>query len=161
MTSLSSLDRVAIAKAEPAVQRAAHWFWWIAGLSVINTAILAFGGDIHFVVGLGVTQILDVAFRQIIAVALVLDVFVVGFFVLMGVFAARGHLWAFVIGAICYLVDGAIFAYFGDWLPVAFHAYVLFCLFKGWNHLRESLRAAREQPEAPPVPDITVPPPLA
>ncbi len=37
----------------------AGWFYWIAALSLINSAILLGGGDRHFVVGLGVTLVAD------------------------------------------------------------------------------------------------------
>ena len=37
----------------------ADWFFWIAGLSIINSIILLAGGQWSFIVGLGITQIID------------------------------------------------------------------------------------------------------
>ena len=41
----------------------AHWFYWVAGLSVVNWIILHQGGGLRFVVGLGITVIADNAAR--------------------------------------------------------------------------------------------------
>ena len=30
----------------------ANWFYWIAGLSLINSAIFVFGGNVNFIAGL-------------------------------------------------------------------------------------------------------------
>ena len=46
-------------KLERAVSGGASWFYWIAGLSLVNSAIVLFGGQWNFIVGLGVTQIID------------------------------------------------------------------------------------------------------
>ena len=37
----------------------ANWFYWIAGLSLVNSAIYAFGGDISFILGLAATQMVE------------------------------------------------------------------------------------------------------
>src|SRR5574340_77246 len=37
----------------------ANWFYWIAGLSVVNSVIVLFGGAWYFLVGLGATQFVD------------------------------------------------------------------------------------------------------
>ena len=37
----------------------ANWFYWIAGLSLVNTILLYTGSEWVFVVGLGVTQLID------------------------------------------------------------------------------------------------------
>ena len=41
------------------MKKGANWFFWIAGLSVVNSVILLMEGDRHFVVGLGVTQLVN------------------------------------------------------------------------------------------------------
>src|SRR5579862_2442373 len=45
------------------LQRSAHkganWFYWIAGLSIVNSLIMHGGGGIYFVVGLSVTLVVD------------------------------------------------------------------------------------------------------
>ena len=41
------------------VRKGASWFYWIAGASVVNTIIFLFGGNLNFIVGLGVTQVIN------------------------------------------------------------------------------------------------------
>ena len=119
----------------------ASWFYWIAGLSLINSIMALSGKGWGFILGLGMTQVIDGAASNLgsngLVVAIVLDVLVAGLFVLFGVFANRGHLWSFIVGMIFYAADGLIFLIAQDWLGLGFHAFVLFCLFGG-------LRAARQ-----------------
>lgn len=96
------------------------------------------GGEFHFVLGLAVTQIVDAVFQELKIVAVFFDVVVLGFFVAAGAFAARGHLWAFWVGAVAYLADGLVFALFADWVPAAFHAYALYCIVQGVIALRNA-----------------------
>ncbi|HEV7224639.1 MAG TPA: hypothetical protein VGN42_18155 [Pirellulales bacterium] len=145
---------------ETAVERqqlsGANWFFWIAGLSLVNTAILISGGGVNFVVGLAVTAIIaavaagaeqnvDPSTAIVIkAVAFAVCASAAGVFAGFGFFARRGHVWAFVIGMLLYLIDGLIYLAFGDLLSAGFHAYVLFCLFHG-------CKAARMLNSAPPA----------
>jgi hypothetical protein len=153
------VDRVALAKANPRVQSAAHWFWWIAGLSVVNSAVLLAGGTFNFVLGLAVTQVADGIFQNLRFIALFFDVCVVGFFVAMGAFAAKGYGWAFWVGGLAYLADGLVFAVFGDWIPAAFHAYALFCIVQGLIALRTAVRTAETAASVTPpaAPDAPAP----
>lgn len=126
----------------------ANWFFWIAGLSLITAAILLFGGDINFVVGLAVTMLIAAVAagaEQNVDPGTVLVIKVVAFaacaaaasvFAGFGFFARRGHVWAFVIGMFLYLLDGLIYLALGDLLSTGFHAYVLFCLFQGCKAAR-------------------------
>src|SRR6478672_6161125 len=41
------------------VRAGAKWFYWIAALSLVNSLVAIFGGQFHFVVGLGITSIVD------------------------------------------------------------------------------------------------------
>lgn len=132
-----------LVRADERVQRSGGWFWWIAGLSVVNTLVTTFGGGVHFVVGLAFTEIVDVVFAQLRPVGYALDVVAIGFFVGIGFLARMGHAWAFVVGALVYLADGCVYGYFGDWFPAAFHAYVLYCIYLGFARLR-GLAPARE-----------------
>jgi len=49
----TTVDR---SKLENQVRSGASWFFWIAGLSVINAVILLAGGSWNFLIGLGITQ---------------------------------------------------------------------------------------------------------
>jgi len=97
----------------------------------------------HFVVGLGFTELVDGFFHSIQPIAYLIDLLAVGFFVGIGYFARKGHLWAFIVGGVFYTIDAVIYAYFQDWLPVAFHAYALFMIYQGFAQLRV-LRAVGE-----------------
>ena len=122
----------------------ASWFYWIAGLSLINSISAASGSSWRFIVGLGITQIFDEFGNQMGSagrwVALVLDLLAAGVFILFGVFAHKAHSWAFIVGMILFALDGLIFLLASDWIGVAFHAFVLYCLFRGFQACR-ALRA--------------------
>jgi hypothetical protein len=124
----------------------ASWFYWIAALSLVNSIVTLTGSNFRFLFGLGITQIIDGATQGMgnggKGVALALDVLVVGVLVFFGVFASKGQLWAFVIGGVLFALDCVIFIFAEQWLGVAFHAYVLFRLFQGFEACRQ-LRANR------------------
>jgi hypothetical protein len=50
--------------------------------------------------------------------------------------AQREQAWAFYLGLVVYALDALIYLRFQDWLPVAFHAYAIFAIFKGVARLR-------------------------
>jgi hypothetical protein len=131
-----------IAAAAPGVQGAARWFWWIAGLSVVNTVLIHSGSDTSFVVGLGFTLFADVLFKSVKAVAFCIDAVAILIFFLMGRYALRGQLWAFVVGGLVYAGDALIYLYFRDFMPLAFHAFALFQIGRGAFTLRTCLRDA-------------------
>jgi hypothetical protein len=123
----------------------ASWFYWIAGLSLINS-LLAFGGQSwRFIFGLGITQLLDALGGEIASggkfIALVLDLVVAGVFVLLGVFSHKGHLWAFIVGMVLFALDGLVFLLIKDWLGIGIHAFVLYCLYRGFEACRQLRKA--------------------
>jgi len=115
----------------------AKWFYWIAGLSIVNSMVALFGGELHFVVGLGITTVVDVLAKQAGAAGNVLDIvingFVAGIFVLFGVFAQKAQKWAFVVGMGLYVLDALLLLLVKDIFSVAFHAYALFCIYRGMS----------------------------
>ena len=124
-----------------ALKSGANWFYWIAGLSVVNTVLELTGADIRFIIGLGLTQIVDVVARESGAagtmVPLLIDAAIVGLFLLFGYKANQGAGWGFVVGMLVYLLDGGILLLLEDYKSAAFHAFALFFLFKGFRALRE------------------------
>jgi hypothetical protein len=109
------------------------WFYWVAGLSLINSLLPFFHLGVGFIIGLGFTRVIDHELREANGVALLLDLLVAGLFVLFGVFANKGHRWAFVVGMALFSLDGVIFLLWRDWLGVGFHVFVLYCLFRGFT----------------------------
>lgn len=100
----------------------ASWFFVIAAFSAVNTLIAISHSGAFFLVGLGI---------NIFTQNLVFNLIAAGFFALFGVFARKGHSWAFIVGMILYTLDALIFLKVQLWLPLAFHAYALFRLFMG------------------------------
>jgi hypothetical protein len=147
-------SRKDIAEATPGVAGAARWFWWIAGLSLVNTVLIHSGSETSFVVGLGFTMMADVIFKSVKAVAFGIDAVAILFFFLMGRFALRGHVWAFVVGGVLYTLDACIYLYFKEFMPLGFHALALFYIGRGAFTLRSSLKAAEvlafSAPASPP-----------
>jgi len=121
---------------DPTVASSARWFWWIAGLSLVNLFLFYSGSNTSFVVGLGMTAVVSAMFTDPKVVGLVLSALIIGHYGVIGYFALREKLWAFYIGLVVYVLDALIYAFFEDWMPVAFHAYVIFHLFKGISALR-------------------------
>jgi hypothetical protein len=125
----------------------ASWFYWIAALSLVNSISAFSGSTWRFIIGLGITQIIDEFGSNLggagKGVTLVLDLLAAGVLVLFGVFANKGHSWAFIVGMILFALDGIIFLLVQDWLGVGFHAFVLFCLVRGFLACRELKAATR------------------
>jgi hypothetical protein len=130
------------ASISPGVQSAARWFWWIAGLSLVNVVMFQTGSDTNFVVGLGITVVSDAFFASQKAIGFAIDAIAVGFFFLMGLQGQRGRLWAFYLGLAVYALDALIYVNVKDWMPVAFHALAIFFIGRGALSLRQSLQTA-------------------
>lgn len=130
-------------KVERQFQSGADWFFWIAGLSLINSAILLAGSEWGFIIGLGITRIIDsigllIAEEVGIAgkiVAFIFDIIAAGIFALFGVFARKRYKWAFITGMVLYAVDGLLFLLVFDVLSIGFHIFALFCIYGGFRAL--------------------------
>lgn len=123
----------------------ANWFYWIAGLSLVNSAIFAFGGDVSFIAGLAVTQIIDAVatqfggdgFSAIKVVALILDLIVFIVFALIGYYANKAINFVFIAGMLIYLIDGVIWLLLESFLGFGFHIFALIMIFRGFMASRE------------------------
>ena len=137
---------------ENQLKSGASWFFWIAGLSVLNTILYLTGAGITFALGLGVTQIIDVLASMIAAevsagaasvlqaIALGLDFGIAGIFVLFGVLGRKRINWAIVTGMVLYAGDGLICLLFQEWLGAVFHCLALWGLFHGFKAINELAR---------------------
>lgn len=132
-----------------AVRGGGAWFFWIAGLSLINSIVIHTGGNFNFVVGLGVTAIADAVFSSpklyLPVLAWLFGAVVLGMFVFFGVFARKGRMWAFVTGMVLYALDAVLYAVVPDtpgWLPIGFHAFALFSMWGGLQAAQKLKRAA-------------------
>ncbi len=133
------------------------WFFWIAGLSVVNTVVQSAGSDRSFLVGLAATQVVDAFAKAFVQqggppalhyVAFAIDVAIAGLFLGFGALSRR-HGWVYVAGLVVYALDGLIAAAFRDWPMTAFHVFALVNLVGGFLALRKLRAAASPAPPAP------------
>jgi hypothetical protein len=130
-------------KLERQMKSGASWFFWIAGLSVINTLVVTFKGRWSFLVGLGATQFvagiagalaaeLDPPTEAIIRIlGVLISVGIAGVIVLLGIFARRGKKWGFVVGIALYALDTVLLILVASWASAAFHLFALFWIVVG------------------------------
>ena len=158
------VDIVTITKS---FENGSKWFYWIAGLSLVNSVAHLAKGEFSFVIGLGITQIVDAialaltedypqASIVINAIAFVFAAIFAGIFVLFGWLAGRKHGWAFIVGLILYTLDGLIFLLIKDWMSVAFHIFAFICIAMGYTNLRKlkQFETAAIQQQAAVIPGL-------
>lgn len=125
----------------------ASWFYWVAALSLVNSILELTNTGGTFVFGLGITQVIDSIAGSLGAagkgIAFGLDLLAAGALILFGIFGQKGHAWAFILGIGLYALDGVIFLLEPSWLGVGVHAFVLFCLIRGFIACRGLKAAAR------------------
>lgn len=123
------------------VKSGANWFYWIASLSLVNTLAALGGSTWRFLLGLGITRIIDELGQQMSGpgkvAGLVVEAFIAGFFFLLGSFAGKKNKWAFVVGMALFGLDGCISMLAQDWIGLAFHGYALYWIFRGYSRLGE------------------------
>lgn len=117
------------------IARGANWFYWIAGLSLVNSILSVSGSDRTFLIGLGFTQVVDAiaeGFHSQTAtlVGFVAAILVAALLCGTGYFARRRR-WIYVVGMVLYALDGTINLVAGDWPGLAFHAFALFAMSDG------------------------------
>lgn len=148
---------------EAHAKRGAHWFYWIAGLSVVNSAAYLLSANFHFLAGLGITEVVDGIAEVFImngssnavrVVATGFDLIVVIGFALAGYYSARLVGSVFVIGIVLYFFDGLLALAFGDVFMALFHAFALYQLIRGYLAVRQLKQFYRDAApvEAPPPP---------
>ncbi|HVR41767.1 MAG TPA: hypothetical protein VMU84_21900 [Thermoanaerobaculia bacterium] len=139
-------------KLEQAKKSGAGWFMWVAALSLINTAIAMSGSNINFILGLGLTQVIDALFAQaaptIKVIGFVFDLMFAGVFVLIWYLCKR-YTWPFLTGIVIYALDTLIFLFAKEWIGLAFHGFALISMYGGF-------RSAQALSEMPPV--VVAPP---
>ena len=129
-----------LARAVPGLVRGARWFWWIAGFSAINVAMILSHSNVNFVVGLAFTLLAHANFAP--GIALVIDALLIGGFFLVGLKAQQGQPWAFAAGVAVYLCDALVYVKYADWMPVAIHAVALYYIGKSFMDLQAARKAA-------------------
>ena len=119
------------------IRGSVNWFFWIAGLSMVNTISFLMGNSLTFVIGLGATQIIDgfmfglanelgAGWNVARFVGFAMDIFIAGVFVVFGVLGRKRYRAPIIIGMILYAIDGVILLLFQDFFGAGFHAFALF-----------------------------------
>lgn len=143
LPAITEMDVREKVKAENQLKSGANSFYLIAGLSLVNSVLYILGVRLNFLIGLGITQLIDGIASAIAkdfgsstgniarAIAIIMDLIVAGIFILFGVFARKRAKWSFFIGTVLYALDGLLFLWVKDFLSLAFHVFVLFWLING------------------------------
>ena len=122
----------------------AHWFYWIAGLSVLNTINMLNGSRSRFSTGLWMARLIHAygfkagAGAHSMALA---ELFLAGLFVVFGVYAAKRRTSAFIAGGLCYVCDlGALFLFASNnIIGIVIHVLALVSIYKGLEATRKLL----------------------
>ncbi len=131
-------DRVEL---EQRMKGGANWFYWIAGLSLVNSVMFALGSPVSFLGGLGLALVMDVFVGEIVenggpAILRVIAIFfnfaLFAVFAFFGYYAGKRFKGVFVAGIILYLLDGLLVLLFGDYLMAGFHAFALIFIVRGY-----------------------------
>lgn len=149
------------------VRSGANWFYWIAGLSAINSLIYVFGSGVAFLAGLGFTQlaeqIVDIGIENglpsaLKIVAIALNFVIVAIFALFGYYANKRFSAPFIIGIVLYVLDGLLLLLLGVLLSAGFHAFALFFIIRGFLACRTLNAQQKGVPayQTPPPPPATI-----
>jgi hypothetical protein len=147
-----------VASLQRQMKNGAYNFYWIAGLSITTSIGFIFNTRFSLVVGLGVTQFMDITIHNLVqtlpnsaflihAIGLLLDLFICGVFALCGYLAAKGHRWAFISGMLLYGLDAILTLVSMDFIGFGFHLFFLWFLLSG-------LQALNKLKEILPDPDL-------
>jgi hypothetical protein len=128
-------------KTEERFKSGANWFYWIAALSIINSAIYFFKGSWNFIFGLGITQLIEgilIEFGSIgITIAIILNSIILGIFLLIGRLSNKRKRWAYIIGMVIYSLDSLVFLLAADIWSIGFHGFALFSMYGGLKAMKE------------------------
>lgn len=129
---------------EGAIRSSASWFFWIAGLSILNTVISLTNGMWNFLVGLQVTQFVDAIAMEIgndtmSIIAVIVNLLFAGIFLFIGIMAYKRKAWAFITGVALYALDGLLFLISFDFISLAFHVYAIYCIYLGFRAIAKPI----------------------
>lgn len=130
----------------------ASWFFWIAGVSIINLILQLAGNDLNFVVGLGITQVATYLLKDLELTGKIIAIgataAVTGLIVFFGLKARSRKKQAFITGMVIYAIDALFFFLAPDYLSIAFHGIALFFIVReliALDKLNAALAAVPEQ----------------
>lgn len=139
------------------VGRSAAWFYWIAGLSLVNLLTAIFDSSWNFSLGLGFSQLLYQQGKVLqglnaptggILVMYLGCIGSIAFIAACGYFARKPSVFVFTVGMVCMALDSLIFLLASNFLAVLIHAVALYFLYRGMRGAR-LLRLLQETQPAP------------
>jgi hypothetical protein len=144
-TPTASVGAPAMSSYDPELVRrmrsGAGWFYWIAAFTMINSIMTNTGSGWGFALGLGFPQLVDAAAAQSggtgRAVGIVINALAAGLLALFGIFAGKGHAWAFLVGMVVLALDTALVGFRQMWISVAIHVWALISIFSGFRASRQ------------------------
>lgn len=123
-------------EAQGNVKSKSMWFFWISGLSFINSFLAAKG--LFFILGLAISQVIDsIVITLTGEVNYFVSLLAPCLFITFGLFAWRLNRWAFIVGSIVYFLDFLIYLYFQAWLAAGIHILVFYKLYQGYKEITE------------------------
>lgn len=134
----------AVLHLESRIKGGSRWFFWIAGLSIINSVLFYTGSELVFVVGLGTTQLIDGFSKALLnsssnvgasLLLFLVDVLIALVIILFGYYAGQKNRWAFIVGIIVYVCDTILMLIFQQMLGLAFHIIGLLGIYNGFSAL--------------------------
>jgi hypothetical protein len=116
-----------------------QWFYWLAALSLINSGLALAGQEWRFILGLGVTQIVQELAKSGdgATMAGLVSLAVIALFAGLGYQAVKGAAWAFLAGMVLYALDGVVFLLAQHWVGVGFHVFALAMILRGYLASRQ------------------------
>lgn len=141
---------------EQRLKSGANWFYWIAGLSLVNSVVFAFGSPVLLLGGLGFTLVMDAFMQAFIeeggptilsAVAVVFNLVFVAIFAFFGYYAGRRFKGAFLAGIILYSLDSLLVLFLGDYFMAGFHAFAMIFIVRGYLACRSLVVQAVDEPQ--------------
>jgi hypothetical protein len=139
------------------------WFYWIAAMSLINSITYLLNVESTFVVGLGVTQLIDgvaLAIGQDATAEIGLFIRIVGYafdlalivaFVLFGIFGRKRVRWVIITGMVLYGLDTILVLVFRDWFSTVFHLLALWGIWTGYSAIKKITAMETTLPAGIPV----------
>lgn len=128
----------------------AHWFYWLAAASIVNSLIVFYYNVPNSMVAFGITRWTDgtagpLSAEGVVpplhATALVVNILIALGFAGFGYLASRGSDLAFVLGIFLYVLDAILLIGLRDTFGFGFHLVGLYFLIRGLlasRHLREN-----------------------
>jgi hypothetical protein len=148
--NVQRLESAEMQQLRPKIESGANWFYFVAGVSFVNAIAAVLGSTWSFIIGLGLSQMLTDFVRW----AVIFDTWSIaikGMLVLfnlallaglayLGWRARQPNTTLFGIGISLFALDTLLFLISLDWIGVAFHALVLFFMWKGFSAARQFRR---------------------